>query len=183
MSACTFFGDKSMKSLMGSDRTLRTIVLDLIENHGVTEFYVGNESGFDAAARRILAQLKEQYPHIRYTVVFACMPKRDYGYPDTLLPEGFERVPNDCAIPWRNQWMVRHSDYVVTSAFRITEEAGRAKVYAQKMGKHVIDISEPQLSDVIDEDWPPELLRPELYDAEKFEELLREAVGEEFIGF
>ena len=43
--ACTFFGHRDCPETI--QPKIRTAVIDLIENHGVTMFYVGNQGNFD----------------------------------------------------------------------------------------------------------------------------------------
>ena len=46
-----------------------------------------------------------------------------------MIPEGIEAVHPHYAIPWRNNWMLKQSDYVVTY---ITHTHGGAAQYAAK---------------------------------------------------
>ena len=56
--------------------------------------------------------------------------KTEYDdYSDTMLPEGIESVHPHYAISWRNNWMLKQSDYVVTY---ITRSWGGAAKYANK---------------------------------------------------
>ena len=83
-----------------------------------------------------LKKLKQEYPQINYAVVLAYMPskKTEYDdYSDTMLPEGIEPVHPHYAISWRNNWMLKQSDYVVTY---ITHTWGGAYQYARKAGKN-----------------------------------------------
>lgn len=50
-------------------------------------------------------------------------------YSDTMFPEGIESVHPRYAISWRNNWMLKQSDYVVTY---ITHTWGGAAQYAKK---------------------------------------------------
>ena len=106
-------------------------------------FYVGNQGQFDAIVRNVLRGLKMDYPSINYAVVLAYMPgkKTEYDdYSDAMLPEGIESVHPHYAISWRNNWMLRESDYVVTY---ITHSWGGAAQYAakaRKTGKTVINV-------------------------------------------
>jgi hypothetical protein len=64
-----------------------------------------------------LKKLKQEYPQISYAVVLAYMPGKKTEYDDnsdTMLPEGIESVHPHYAISWRNNWMLKQSDYVVT---------------------------------------------------------------------
>lgn len=130
MVACTFFGHRDCQDEIKPK--LREVLADLIENHHVDMFYVGHQGQFDAIVHRVLKELKAEYPMINYAVVLAYVPgeKREYDdYSDTMLPEGIESVPPRFAISWRNNWMLRQSDYVVTY---ITHSWGGAYQYTEK---------------------------------------------------
>jgi uncharacterized phage-like protein YoqJ len=141
MPACTFFGHRDCPDAIKP--RLREVLIDLIENHNVDMFYVGNQGRFDAIVRGILRDLQHEYPQINYDVVLAYMPGKqtEYDdYSDTMLPEGIESVHPRYAISWRNNWMLKQSDYVVTY---ITHSWGGAAQHAQKAhrsGKTVINI-------------------------------------------
>ena len=47
--ACTFFGHRDCPETIKPK--IRTAVINLIENHGVTMFYVGNQGNFDRMVR------------------------------------------------------------------------------------------------------------------------------------
>ncbi len=144
MAVCTFFGHRECPDTIKTE--LWEILIDLIVNHGVDMFYVGNQGRFDAIVRSTLRDLQEEYPQIGYAVVLAYMPreKNDYDdYSDTMLPEGIEAVHPRYAISWRNNWLLKQSDYVVTY---ITHSWGGAAQYvskAKKQGKTVIDLVLP----------------------------------------
>ena len=139
MSACTFFGHRDCPSSIKPK--LREVLIDLIENHDVDVFYVGQQGAFDRIVRSVLKELVLVYPYIRYAVVLERLPTKHhefdtYDYSDTMLPEGIETVYPRYAIPWRNKWMLNHSDYVVTyinhswgGAFHFVEMAERQKKY------------------------------------------------------
>ncbi len=82
--------------------------------------------------RRVLRDLKQEYSAINYAVVLAYMPGKqtEYDdYSDTMLPESIEAVYPRYAISWRNNWMLRQSDFVVTY---ITHSWGGAAQFSQK---------------------------------------------------
>ena len=96
-------------------------------------FYVGQQGSFDSMVRSVLKELVSLYPHINYAVVLERIPpKRDEfdirDYFDTMLPEGIETVHPRFAISWRNKWMIKQSDYVVTY---ITHSWGGAAQFAE----------------------------------------------------
>lgn len=130
MAVCTFFGHRDCPDFIKPK--LCEVLVDLITNHNVDMFYIGNQGRFDAIVRGILRELKKEYPQINYTVVLAYMPGKynEYDdYSDTMLPEGLESVHPRYAISWRNNWMLRKSDYVVTY---ITHPWGGAVQFAEK---------------------------------------------------
>lgn len=140
---CTFFGHRTVPKEI--EPTLRSTLIDLIENHNVKLFYVGNQGGFDAMVRRVLKELSEKYD-ITYHVVLAYMPgKKDEfnyeDYSDTILPDGIESVPKRFAITHRNRWMIDQSDYVVTYVTaHIASGAAQFKELAERKGRIIIDI-------------------------------------------
>ena len=130
MASCTFFGHRDCPESIKPK--LRKALVDLITNHDINMFYVGHQGQFDAYVRSELKRLKQEYPQINYTVVLAYMPgkKTEYDdYSDTMLPEGIETVHPRYAISWRNNWILRQSDYVITY---ITHSWGGAEKYYQK---------------------------------------------------
>lgn len=138
----TFFGHKDTPKNI--EPTLRTTLVDLIENHGATEFYVGNNGNFDTMVRRQLENLSQTYP-ITYNVVLAYLPvkKSEYdSFTNTLLPEGIETVPKRFAISYRNKWMVEQSDVVVTYVTHSFGGASQFKAMAERQGKTVIELGE-----------------------------------------
>ena len=139
MPACTFFRHRDCPSSI--KLKLRE---DLIENHAVDIFYVGQQGTFDEIVHSVLKELVLVYPHIRYAVILERLsPKRDEfdvrDYSDTMLPEGIETVHPRFAISWR-KWMIKQSDYVVTY---ITHSWGGAAQFAEKaakQNKHIINL-------------------------------------------
>ena len=138
----TFFGHKDTPKEI--EPTLRATLVDLIENHGATEFYVGNNGNFDTMVRRQFENLSQTYP-ITYNVVLAYLPTKKSEYDDytnTILPEGIETIPKRFAISYRNKWMIQQSDVVVTYVTHSFGGAAQFKKMAVKQGKNIIELSE-----------------------------------------
>lgn len=138
---CTFFGHKDTPKEI--EPTLRSTLIDLIENHDATEFYVGNNGNFDTMVRRQLEDLSNTY-HITYSVVLAYLPtkKSEYDdFTDTIYPEGIETAPKRFAISYRNKWMIQQADFVVTYVTHGFGGAWQFKKMAEKQGKTVIELS------------------------------------------
>ncbi len=137
---CTFFGHKDAPKEI--EPTLRSTLIDLIENKNVTVFYVGNNGNFDTMVRRQLEDLSQTYP-ITYSVVLAYLPTEKNKYDkltNTIYPEGLETVPKRFAIPWRNKWMIQQSDVVVTYVTHNFGGAAQFKEMAEKQNKTIINL-------------------------------------------
>ena len=135
MAICTFFGHRDCPHSIQSK--LREVLIDLIEHHAVDMFYVGQQGAYDAMVHSVLKELALVYPHIHYAVVLERVPTKRQMFDvctssDTILPEGIEHIHPRFAISWRNNWMLKHSDYVVTY---ITHSWGGAAQFAQKAEK------------------------------------------------
>lgn len=130
MKICTFFGHRNCPNTIKAK--LQAVLEDLIIHHRVDTFYVGHQGRFDAIVYHTLQELKKTYAHIRVTVVLAYMPGKKTDtthYENTLLPDGIESTPPRYAISYRNDWMLKKADYVVTY---ITHSFGGASQYAEK---------------------------------------------------
>ena len=137
---CTFFGHKDTPKEI--EPTLRSTLIDLIENKNVNVFYVGNNGNFDTMVRHQLEDLSQTYP-ITYSVVLAYLPTEKNKYDNltnTIYPEGLETVPKRFAIPWRNKWMIQQSDVVVTYVTRNFGGAAQFKALAERLNKHIINL-------------------------------------------
>ena len=135
MPSCTFFGHRDCPDTIKP--RLREVLIDLIENRNVDMFYVVNQGRFDVIVHSVLRDLQHKYPQINYAVALVYMPGKqtEYNdYSDTMLTEGIETVHPRFAISWRNKWMLKESDYVVTyithtwrGAAQFAESAKRQK--------------------------------------------------------
>ena len=138
---CTFFGHKDTPK--ETEPTLRSTLIDLIENKNVNVFYVGNNGNFDTMVHRQLEDLSQTYP-ITYSVVLAYLPTEKNkcdNLTNTIYPEGLETVPKRFAISWRNKWMIQQSDVVVTYVTHNFGGAAQFKEMAQKLRTAVINLS------------------------------------------
>ena len=91
--------------------------------------------------------MRLQYPHIHFYVVLAYVPQNNVSdswdnYSETIVPEGIEFAPKRFAISWRNKWMLKQSDYVITYVTRNYGGAVQAYSSAIKQGKKVINLAE-----------------------------------------
>ncbi|MBQ9964389.1 MAG: hypothetical protein IJP14_04635 [Clostridia bacterium] len=137
MVSCPFFGHRDLHTDISG--LLRQVLLNLIENNGVEVFYVGNQGNFDYITQKMLSELADQYP-IRYYIVLAYMPTTQIK--NALLPDGIENVPKRFAIDWRNRWMLKRCEIVVTYVRHVGGGAAKFKQIAEKQHKTVINLAE-----------------------------------------
>ena len=97
---CTFFGHKDTPKEI--EPTLRSTLIDLIENKNVNVFYVGNNGNFDTMVRRQLEDLSQTYP-IAYSVVLAYLPTEKNKYDNLtktpFTPKALKPYPNASQSP------------------------------------------------------------------------------------
>ncbi len=141
---CTFFGHRQVPEQI--EARLRKTLVDLIEKEHVSEFYVGNQGGFDRMAMYVLRLLKKEYPQINYSVVLAYMPVENNKdglerFSQTIYPEGLETIPPKFAISERNRWLIKHSDIVITYVKHSWGGAAQFKELSEKRGKRVINLA------------------------------------------
>lgn len=139
---CSFFGHRYIDEAIAAP--LKNALTNLIANN-VDTFLVGHQGDFDRLVLRTLRQLKKEFPQIRYRVVLAYLPAAPAAYcayteEETVFPEGLETVPPRYAISWRNRWMIRQSDVVVTYITHSQDSAAQFAESAKKMNKRVINI-------------------------------------------
>lgn len=136
---CAFFGHRDAPSEI-RDRIKETVI-DLIEESGVTKFYVGNNGNFDRMALSVLKELGGMYPQIAYYVVYAYLPEKGVeDFEHTIYPEGIENVPKRFAIDYRNRWIVGRADIVVAYVGRSFGGAAKFVDMAERQGKDVINL-------------------------------------------
>lgn len=141
---CCFFGHKDAPSTITP--RLEDTIENLIVEHGVLNFLVGNQGQFDSMVLSGLRRLKNKYPEISYNVVLAYMPTEKgewnpYEYWETMLPEGLEAVHPRYAISKRNEWMVNESDVVVCYIKHSWGGAYKYVEMAQRKKKQILNIA------------------------------------------
>ena len=141
---CTFFGHRDTPDEVAA--LIKQTLKLLVEEKGVTCFYVGEQGNFDRLVRCELQALRQEYPHIRCFVVLAYLPLHSKcgertGF-DTIYPAGLETVPPRYAIVKRNEWMLNKADVVVTYVKYTFGGAAQLQELARRKGKAVYNLAE-----------------------------------------
>ena len=148
MVSCAFFGHRHMRVEQYREKLLH-IIIDLIENNSVTQFYSGFRGSFDIYCSSLIHGLKASYPHIKNTMVLSYIPEvpndPDYAF---TLPKYFDdsvyllerRVPKRLAIIETNKCLVDIVDYIVAGVMTHGGGAYMACEYAHKRKKPIISV-------------------------------------------
>lgn len=136
---CTFFGHKDAPN--DSEKRLKKIIDDLIENEGVKNFYVGNNGHFDFLAQRVLAEIKSD---IDYAIVLSSINECALAdhQDKTIFPEGFENVFPRFAICKRNDWLIKNSDFAIVYMEHKFSNCAKWVEKARKRGLKVINLAD-----------------------------------------
>ena len=145
MKKCCFFGHARF-AYENCRETIKYIVIDLIEHHGVTAFYSGGRGDFDGMCARIVGEVRKDYPHIENLKFLSYIPTGSAAnhylapyYTGTVyLLE--EKVIPQFAISRTNEKAVDICDFVVSGVCRSYGGAQQAVKYANRKRKAVIEI-------------------------------------------
>lgn len=144
LSSCTFFGHRHYPYSTCKDQ-LKNIIIDLIENKGVTEFYNGSRGDFDSLCIDVVCQLKQYYPDISLIKVLSYHPDNNF-----VLPKHFDEsvyllekgVPPQYAIHRTNRRLAELVDFIISGVRHSGGGAYRACNYAKRLNKEVIEIND-----------------------------------------
>lgn len=128
---------------------LLEILIDLIENKGVTQFYSGFRGDFDVYCSSLIYELKDSYSHIKITMVLSYIPEAaDHPDDKFCLPKFFDdsvyllerRVPKRLAIIETNKCLVDIVDFIVAGVITHCGGVYTACEYAYKRKKPIISV-------------------------------------------
>lgn len=142
----TFCGHSKIARIEGLREKMFSAIEDAAKGDPVT-FYLGGYGDFDGIAHDACLLYKAEHPASRLIFVTPyidetylknreCSLRR---YDEILYPE-MERVPRRFSISKRNEWMVRHADYLI--AFILHGWGGAAQTfrYAQTRKKPYVNL-------------------------------------------
>ena len=148
MAVCTFFGHRYAHLTDEERSQLTSIIVKLIKDKDVDQFWLGAKGEFDSACRTLLSEIKEDFPNIKICLVLSYIPtnKEDYEwkekyYDHIFLPDGVEEGPQRFAISRRNWWMALNCDYMICYVRHEYGGAYSAMKVALANKKEVINIA------------------------------------------
>jgi hypothetical protein len=138
MKSCFFIGHREADERLLP--VLHSTIRRLIEEEGVTEFYVGGYGGFDRIAGAAVKQARKQHPEISLMLVLPYHPaerstETPEGYDGTYYPEGLEKVPRRYAIVRANKIMVDLSDWLICYVRHGASNSRNLLEYADRRAK------------------------------------------------
>ncbi len=147
MLTATFFGHRDFDYSPYRDK-VRAVIMDLIVNHGVEEFWNGFRGNFDKICAEAVYDLKASFPTVKNIMVLSYHHRRGF-----VLPKYFDEsvyllekhVPPQYAISYTNQEMVLRADFILSGVCRHYGGAYAACIFAKQKKKEVLDIFEDPL--------------------------------------
>ena len=136
---CCFAGHSRIYS--GMDKNiLKNVIINLIENEGVDEFWVGNYGNFDSISAEAVRELKISYPQISLVLVIPYLTKEindnkkfyNNNYDCILVAEIPDNIPRKYRIIKTNEYMVNNSDFLICYVQHSFGGAAKTLEYANK---------------------------------------------------
>lgn len=117
---CCFIGHRKIIATEKLTTKLKSVLENLIIEHGVREFLFGSKSQFDDLCLEVVSELKESFPNIKRIYVRAEYPNIDdfyrnfllKFYDDTYMPEKIENAGVASYVE-RNREIIDKSDFCV----------------------------------------------------------------------
>lgn len=136
---CTFIGNAEAHLTKATEDRAKRIIVDLIVNHNVVEFFCGGYGDFDTAMAYVIKEMKNIYDiKLSYVTPYnngiqqkkLQFIKRLKLYDEIIYPK-LEQVPYRFALLKRNEWMIDHSDFAIAFVPNIYGGAYKTLQYAK----------------------------------------------------
>jgi len=140
---CCFAGHSHIDNRIDKNK-LKDIIIELIENEGVYEFWVGNYGYFDSVSAEAVRELKSIYSQISLVLVIPYLTKeindnkKSYhsNYDYILHADIPDSTPKKYRIIKTNEYMVNNSDFLICYVQHCFGGAAKTLEYARKK-KHI----------------------------------------------
>jgi len=137
---CCFAGHSKIYGDDDLYERLTSVIRELIQTEGVTEFWVGNYGGFDSLAAKAVKELKGNYSDVRLCLVIPYLTrviseyKEQYRstYDDIIIADIPATTPKSLMIIKANQYMVKNARVLVCYVKYSFGGAAKTLEYARK---------------------------------------------------
>lgn len=148
MKIASFFGHRDFMETNELCHSIKTEILNCIKNKGIDTFYLGGYGAFDYCCAKYISEIKRQYPYIKSFLVLPYIDKKFDEYKQKYINTTFdgtiypplENVPLRFAISKRNEWIIKHSDFIIFYINRTWGGANKFFEYAIKGKKDCINL-------------------------------------------
>lgn len=129
---------------------IKSVAEDLIVNHNVKEFWVGNYGNFDGSAASVIRELQRTYSNVKLDLVIPYLTKSINEYKELyykkcdniLIADIPENTPKRFHITKANEYMVNYSDFLICYIQRSWGGAITTYKYAKRKKLQIFNIAE-----------------------------------------
>ncbi len=146
---CCFAGHSDIWDSSLAEK-IKSIAEDLIVNHYVREFWVGNYGKFDGFAASVIRELQRTYSNVKLDLVIPYLTKSINEYKELyykkcdniLIADIPENTPKRFHITKANEYMVNNSDFLICYIQRSWGGAITTYKYAKRKKLQIFNIAE-----------------------------------------
>ena len=144
---CCFAGHRDIYNIELIENILKQLIIKLITEENVGEFMVGNYGNFDNFVKKILFSIKENYPHIKITLVIphliaSLKETENQGYECILVADMPENTPHKYRILKCNEYIVNKSQFMICYVKNTWGGAYKTYEYAKKKNVKIYNLAE-----------------------------------------
>ena len=146
---CCFAGHSDIWDSSLTEK-IKSVAEDLIVNHNVREFWVGNYGNFDGSAASVIRELQKTYSDVKLDLVIPYLTKSINEYKELyykkcdniLIADIPENTPKRFHITKANEYMVNNSDFMICYIQRSWGGAITTYKYAKRKKLQIFNIAE-----------------------------------------
>ena len=146
---CCFAGHSDIWDSSLAEK-IKNVAEDLIVNHNVKEFWVGNYGNFDDSAASVIRELQKTYTDVKLDLVIPYLTKSINEYKELyykkcdniLIADIPENTPKRFHIRKANEYMVNNSDFLICYIQRSWGGAITTYKYAKRKNLQIFNIAE-----------------------------------------
>ena len=151
---CCFAGHSDIWDSSLTEK-IKSVAEDLIVNHNVREFWVGNYGNFDGSAASVIRELQKTYSDVKLDLVIPYLTKSINEYKELyykkcdniLIADIPENTPKRFHITKANEYMVNNSDFMICYIQRSWGGAITTYKYAKRKNLQIFNTAERPIED------------------------------------